>query len=158
MKYRFVFLVSLFLSMKCLGQESTITLNLQQIEFNDAKLNKTLLDIVSAEKCCFCKENYYELDFFQSSLHQDEFFLSMDEFVVSDKISESLNYYTIIDDKVFFVSNKISSELYELLPTKSQFTFEMDNFPDAEIGGDYYFLIRKTRRGDYWTLIKTCLE
>lgn len=133
-------------------------LNLQQIEFNDAKLNKTLLDIVSTEGVCFCKGNYYELDFFQSSLYQDEFFISMDEFVVSDKISESCSYYTIIDNKVFFVSNKISPDIYELLPTQSQFVFEKEEFPGAEIGGDYFFLIRKTRGGDYWTLFKTCLE
>jgi hypothetical protein len=68
-----------------MGQNKTLTLNLQQIEFKDKMLTKTLADLAKSEPDCFKKHDFYVLDFFQSSLSSGEYYLSIDRFVVEEK-------------------------------------------------------------------------
>jgi hypothetical protein len=131
-------------------------LNLQQIEFKDKMLTKTLSDIVKSESDCFSKADFYILDFFQSSLYSSKYYLSINKFAVNDKTPKSIAYYVVINNIVFFVSNKISVEIFNILPLERKFIFEKEEIPI--IGGDYHFLIQRTTSGHYWVLLKTCGE
>jgi len=155
---KIVLFIIIILSTNCMGQNKTLTLNLQQIEFKDKILTKTLFDISKSEPDCFKKNDFYVLDFFQSSLSNEEYYLSIDEFVADNKITKSIAYYVIIDDIVYFVSNKVTFDIFKVLPSKKQFVFKIKEFPYAMIGGDYNFLIWKTLSGHYHVLLRTCSE
>ena len=145
------------LSANCMGQKS-ILLTLQQIEFKDKNLTKTLFDLSKSEPDCFKKNNFYVLDFFQSSLLNEEYYLSIDEFVADNKTTKSIAYYVIIDDIVYFVSNKVTFDIFKVLPSKKQYVFKIKEFPYAKIGGDYNFLIWRTLSGYYYVLLQNCGE
>ena len=71
------------LSANCMGQKS-ILLTIQQIEFKDKKLTKTLFDILQSNDC-FDKKDLYVLDFFRSSLTDGEYYLSINKFIADEK-------------------------------------------------------------------------
>jgi hypothetical protein len=140
-----------------MGQNKTLTFNLQQIEFRDKMLTKTLFDISKSEPDCFKKNGFYILDFFQSSLSSGEYYLSIREFIVDDKTPSSIAYYVVINNIVFFVSNKVSVEIFNVLPSKKEFVFKQKEIPYS-VGGDYNFLIWRMSSGYYAVLLKSCAE
>ncbi|NLL27944.1 MAG: hypothetical protein GX259_04045 [Bacteroidales bacterium] len=155
MKNTVITFVFLTFSLILLGQNKPITLTLQQIEFKDNTLIKTISDL-SKEQDCFSKNDFYILDFFQSSLSSGEYYLSINRFVVDDKIINSIAYYVVINDIVFFISNKVSVEIIKILPLKKEYKFNKKNTPI--IVGDYRFLIWRTLGGYYHVLSRTCGE
>lgn len=155
MKRIVFFIVIIVISVTCVGQKKSLTLNLQQIEFKDKMLTKTLEDIVKTESDCFKRYEFYVLDFFQSSLYSSEYYLSINAFMIDDNTPKSIIYYVIINNTVFFVSNKVAIEIFNVLPLKRNFVLKEN---DWHIGGDYNFLIRRTRSGHYWVLLNTCAE
>ncbi|GHV45012.1 hypothetical protein FACS1894180_7070 [Bacteroidia bacterium] len=158
MKKIVLYIVVFTISVNCMGQNKTITLNLQQIEFKDKMLTKTLFDISKSEPDCFNKNDFYVLDFFQSSLSSSEYYLSIDRFIADDKTPKSIAYYVVINNITFFVSNKVDVGIYNALPTKKQYVFKIKEYPYAVIGGDYNFLIWRTLSGYYAVLLKSCGE
>ena len=145
----------IILSINCMGQNKTLILNLQQIEFKDKILTKTLFDISKSESDCFKKYGFYILDFFQSSLSSREYYLSIREFMIDAKTPNSVAYYIVINNKFFFVSDKVSPVLFSILPSKRNFVIK-EEVP--HIGGDYNFLIHRTLSGYYQILLKSCAE
>ena len=158
MKRIVLYIVIIIISVNCMGQKKSLTLNLQQIEFKDKMLTKTLADIVKTKSDCFSKNGFYILDFFQSSLYGSEYYLSIDKFIADSNTPKSITYYVFINNIVFFVSNKVAVEIFDVLPAKKQYVFKIEKFPNAVIGGDYHFLIRRMASGHYWVLLKTCVE
>lgn len=145
----------IILSTNCMGQNKTLTLNLQQIEFKDKMLTKTLFDISKSEPGCFKKNGFYILDFFQSSLSNSEYYLSIREFIIDAKTPNSIAYYAIINNKIFFVSDKVSPVLFSILLSKRNFVIK-EEVPQPR--GDYNFLIHRTLSGYYRILLKSCAE
>jgi hypothetical protein len=139
-----------------MGQDKTLTLNLQQIEFKDKMLTKTLLDISKSESNCFNKNDFYVLDFFQSSLSCNEYYLSIEKFNVNSKTANLLTYYVVISNISYFVSNKVSVDIFNILPSKREFIFKKEEIP--VIYGDYNFLIWRMLSGYYAVLLKSCGE
>ena len=144
------------ISVNCMGQDKPTILTLQQVEFKDNALTKTLADLSKEEKCCFSKNDFYILDFFHSSLSHDEYYLSIDRFVIDDKIINSIRYYVVINDIVYFISDKVSDDIIKILPSKREYKFK--NKDTLILVGDYYFLIWKTLSGHYHILLRTCGE
>ena len=64
MRRLFIYLIITVLSANCVGQDKTITLDLQQIEFKDKALINTLSDLSKQKPDCFNENDYYILDFF----------------------------------------------------------------------------------------------
>jgi len=155
MKKIVLYIVILVISVNCMGQNKILTLNLQQIEFKDKMLTKTLFDISKSEPDCFKKHEFYILDFFQSSLSSGEYYLSIREFMADTKTPNSISYYVVINDIVYFVSSKVSVEIFNVLPTKKKFSLK-EAIPHP--GGDYNFLIWRMLSGYYAVLLKSCAE
>ncbi|NLB67213.1 MAG: hypothetical protein GX798_01995 [Bacteroidales bacterium] len=141
----------------CLGQNRSTTLTLQQVEFKDIALTETLSDLSKAEQRCFSKNDFYVLDFFQSSLSGDEYYVTIDEFRTESNIQDLSSYFVVINDITFFISNKVALDIFEVLPTSKEFVFKQNQIP-AVGGGDYHFLIWKTPNGYYHILLRTCGE
>ena len=139
-----------------MGQKS-ILLTLQQIEFKDKKLTKTLFDILQSNDC-FDKKDLYVLDFFRSSLSDGEYYLSINKFFADEKTYHLFAYFAEINNITFFVSNRVSSEIFQILPTKKHYSFQRKENPYAVIGADYNFLIWRTLSGYYYVLLQNCGE
>ena len=157
MKKTILLILILILSTNCEGQNKTVTLDLQQIDFKDDRLTKLLFNITNSELSCFDKNVFYVLDFFQSSLSTGEYYLSIDEFVANDKSPNTIVYYTIINNITFFISNKVDGAIFDVLTTKRGFDLYIEEIPYS-VGADYHFLIWKTISGDYFTILSTCGE
>lgn len=157
MKRLLLYFIIVVASANCPGQNRSTTLTLQQVEFKDDVLTETLSDLSKTEQRCFSKNNFYVLDFFQSSLSNDEYYLTIDEFRNESNIQDILSYYVVINDITFFISNKVTFDLFEVLPTSKEFVFKQDQIP-AVGGGDYHFLIWKTLNRYYHVLLRTCGE
>lgn len=145
----------IILSANCMGQNKRLTLNLQQIEFKDKTLTKTLFDISKSDPGCFKKNGFYILDFFQSSLSNSEYYLSIRKFIIDAKTPNSVAYYVVINNTIFFVSNKVSPVLFSILPSKRDFVIKEEA---PQPSGDYNFLIHRTLSGYYHILLKSCVE
>lgn len=156
MKKMILYLIITVISVNCMGQTKPIILNLQQVEFKDKLLTKTLSDLSKKERDCFNKNDFYILDFFHSSLSNEEYYLSIDRFVADNKTIKSIAYYVIIDDIVYFISNKVSVDVIKVLPSKKEYSFKTEKI--SIIGGDYHFLIWRTLSGYYHILLSTCSE
>ena len=146
-----------FLSINCMGQNKPIIMNLQQIEFKDAMLTESLVALIDSKPECFRKNEFYTLDFFQSSLYNDEYYLSIDVIEAASDIADSIAYYSVINGITFFVAGKVASDIYRVLPVGKEFIFRQEEIP-YYVGGDYWFLIWKTVSGHYHVLWKTCSE
>ena len=157
MKRILLYLIIVVTSANCIGQNRSTTLTLQQVEFKDIVLTQTLSDLSKTEQRCFSKNDFYVLDFFQSSLSNDEYYLTIDEFRTESNIQGVLSYYVVTNDITFFISNEVTLDILEVLPTSKEFVFKQDQIP-AVGGGDYQFLIWKTPNGYYHVLLRTCGE
>ena len=156
MRRLFIYLIITVLSANCVGQDKTITLDLQQIEFKDKALINTLSDLSKQKPDCFNENDYYILDFFYSSLSNEEYYLSINQFVADNNTPITIAYYVIVDGIVYFISNKVSTDVIKVLPSKKRYSFK--NGYGINVGGDYYFLIWRTRMGYYHVLLSTCCE
>ena len=144
------------ISSNCAGQNKSV-LELQQIEFKDILLTNKLVELTKSAPACFQTNEFYTLDFFQSSLTNDEYYLSIDVFINDSLIPNSVSYYTVINNITFFISSKVSSNIYRVLPIGKKFVFKQNDIP-YYVGGDYHFLIWKTLSGSYHVLFRTCSE
>jgi hypothetical protein len=152
---KIVLLGFLLLSTACSGQKKSISFCLQQIEFIDTKLTDTIFELSRSKPECFKDNEYFILNFFQSSLPTSEFFLSIKEFIPEDVLPESISYFVVINNITFFVSNRVSLEILRTLPQKKEFVFKLRETP-YDIGGDLYFLIWRVIRGEYLLLLSIC--
>ncbi len=148
--------IIVFVSINCVAQKP-IMLTLQQIEFKDSILTKTLFDILQSNDC-FREKDFYVLDFFRSSLSDGEYYLSINEFFADEKTYHLFAYFAEINNITFFVSNRVSSEIFQILPTKKHYSFQRKENPYAVIGADYNFLIWRTLSGYYYVLLQNCGE
>lgn len=151
-----VYLIIMVISANCVGQDKSITLDLQQIEFKDNALTTTLSELSKQNQDCFNKSDYYILDFFHSSFSNEEYYLSIKPFVADNNISKSIAYYIIVDGIEYFISNRVSTDVIKVLPSKKRYSFK--NGDGLYVGGDYYFLIWRTLSGYYHILLRTCAE
>lgn len=156
MRTTVLYIIFAVLSANCVGKNDSTTLNLQQIEFKDKTLTNTILDLSKQVHDCFNKNDFYVLDFFQSSLSSGEYYLSIDRFDANNNFLKSISYYVIINDIVFFVSSRVATDIINVLPSQKEFDINNDN--SAIIGGDYHFLIWRTISGYYYILLSTCSE
>lgn len=154
---KIILYITIVLSTNCMGQSKVLTLNLQQIEFKDTMLTKTLFELSKSNPDCFKKNGFYVLDFFQSSLSNDEYYLSIDEFITESNIPNTISYCLFINNMTFFVSNKVTFDIFRVLSIKREFVFKQNEIPYS-VGGDYHFLIWKTLSGYYHVLLRTCSE
>ena len=154
---KIILFIIIILSTNCMGQDKTLTFNLQQIEFKDKMLTKTLFDISKSESDCFKKNGVYILNFFQSSLSNDEYYLSIDEFITESNVPNTISYYVIINNMTFFISNKVTLDTFRILPIKKEFVFKQDEILYS-VGGDFHFLIWRTLSGYYHVLLRSCSE
>lgn len=156
MKKIILSLIIAIVSINCMAQNERIVLNLQQVEFKESELTKTIADAIKKEQRCFNINNFYVLDFFQSSLSSGEYYLSIDRFFVHNKGVSSIAYYTIINDLVFFISKEVSHDIIKVLPKKKTYSFKNETkyFPTA----DHHFLIWRTSGGYYHVYLSTCGE
>ena len=138
----------------CLGQNKTTVLNLQQVKFKDNGLTKIISDICISNVDCFKKDGFYVLDFFHSSLSSSEFFLSMNEFKNDNEKSYPIVYYVLINNRFFFISNKVPATLFNVLESDKNFNIK-SKIPSPS--GDFNFLIYKTSRV-YTVLLNNCDE
>ncbi|MGB4655171.1 MAG: hypothetical protein WBH98_07045 [Bacteroidales bacterium] len=122
---KIVLFIIIILSTNCVGQNKVLTFNLQQIEFKDKMLTKTLFDISKSESDCFKKNGFYILDFFQSSLSNEEYYLSIGEFITESNIPNTISYYVVINNMTFFISNKVNLDIFRVLPIKKMFSNKM---------------------------------
>ncbi len=157
MKRILFYLIIVVTSANCPGQNRSTTLTLQQVGFKDDALTEILSDLSKTEQRCFSKNDFYVLNFFQSSLSGNEYYLTIDEFRTESNIQDLLSYYVVINDINFFISNKVTLDIFEVLPTSKEFVFKQDQIP-AVGGGDYHFLIWKTPNEYYHVLLRTCGE
>lgn len=155
MRRKILYLLIVVVSVNCIGQSSnTLTINLQQIEFKDKTLTKTLFDLSKSNSDCLNRRDIYVLDFFQSSLSTEEFFLRIDLLTGDEHFIESIAYYVIINDVVYFLPDSVSTNIIKVLPQKRMFTYEIEHNP----GGDYNFLIWSPLKGYYQVLASSCSE
>ena len=154
---KIILFIIIILSTNCMGQDKTLTFNLQQIDFKDKMLTKTLFDISKSESDCFKKNGVYILNFFQSSLSNDEYYLSIDEFITESNVPNTISYYVIINNMTFFISNKVTLDTFRILPIKKEFVFKQDEI-FYSVGGDFHFLIWRTLSGYYHVLLRSCSE
>ena len=156
MRTFFLFFVVSIITASCIGQDRPVTVKLQQIEFKDKELNKTLMNLTKNDSRCFDKKDVYILDFFQSSLTDDEYYLTVNWFIPTLEKLELIAYYVVVDDITYLISKKVSHDILKILPTSKNFSFYIINepFPCA----DYNFLIWKTPVGDYDVLLNYCSE
>lgn len=156
MKKMVIGLIFIIIAINCMGQNTPITLNLQQIEFKDGKLIQTLSELITEERDCFSKNHFYVLDFFQSSL-SNRYYLSINEYIPDNKSISFISYYVIINNTIFFVSNRVTTDIFKILPSKKQFKLKSKE-DMISVGGDYNFLIYKSLNGHYYILMRTCAE
>ncbi|MDD6582283.1 MAG: hypothetical protein PUF10_06375 [Bacteroidales bacterium] len=156
MKKMILGLISIIIVINSMGQNTHVTLNLQQVEFKDGKLVQTLSQLITEERDCFKETDFYVLDFFQSSL-SNRYYLSIDEFFPDNKTIGFITYYVTINNTVFFLSSKVSTDIIKILPSKK--LFKLKSREDVlYVGGDYSFLIYKSLNGYYYILMRTCGE
>ncbi|MDR1861381.1 MAG: hypothetical protein LBR06_10745 [Bacteroidales bacterium] len=121
MKKIILYIVFYILSINCAPQR--IVFNLQQIEFKEKMLTKTLFDLTESEPGCLKKNGYYILDFFQSSLSNSDYYLSISKFITEYPPPKAIAYYVVINNVVFFISSKVSADIINVLPSKKEFVF-----------------------------------
>lgn len=149
-----LYFITLIVSVNCMGQNKILTL--QQVDFKNKMLEKILVSIVKTETECFNRTDFYVLDFFQSSVSSNQYYLSINEFVFNPNTQNSITYYVIINNVVFFVPNKTPTGLFNVLSEKKTFNIKTETIP--HLGGDYNFLIYGTLNGYYKVIYKTCAE
>ncbi len=154
MKKIVLYFTTLIVSVNCMGQNKISTL--KQVDFNDKILEKILVSIVKTDTECFNRTDFYVLDFFQSSVSSNQYYLSINEFVFNSNTQNSITYYVIINNVVFFVPNKTPNGLFNVLSEKKTFNIKTETIPHP--GGDYNFLIYGTLNGYYKVIYKTCAE
>lgn len=130
-----------------------VSLNLRQIEFVDSALTKTLSDLTKTERDYFDdRDDYYVLNFFQSGLSNDEYFISIDR-IFDDNIQAPKNtaYFINIDGFVFFIPETVPDNVLKVLP--SNIEFRIDRGPWYSVGVVYHFMIWRTTEGDYYPIL-----
>jgi len=134
-----------------MGQNRTI--NLQQIEFKDKTLEKIFTNVTKSD--CFNKNDFYVVDFFKSSISNDKYYLSIDRLMFNNNTLDSIAYYLVVNDIVFFVPKTIPDKLFNVLSVQKDFTCKKEEpYPS----GDYNFLIYGTLNGYYKVIYNTCAE
>ena len=157
MKRVFLCIIIILVLSSCTCQDDLSILNLQQEELKDDILTKTISDITIKKQDCFKKNEFYIMDFFQSSFSGGEYYLSIDLFVADNKSINLLAYYVTINNINFFISRKVSSDIIKILPSKKEFKLKNKN-DLVHVGGDYLFLIWRSLGGYYHILLCTCDE
>ena len=151
MKKIVLYIIFIIISLNCRGQNDTLIL--QQINFKDKILENILINISKSD--CFKDTEFYILDFFKSSLSSDVYYLSIKEF--KSKIQNSMVYYVVINNIVFFVSDDIPNGLFTIQLSKKKFTLRKEK-KSSYPRGDFNFLLYGTLNGFYKVIYKTCYE
>lgn len=136
-------------------QESLLKIELQQIELSDSLLVETIFKLTERHLDCFYRQKYYVLDFFQSSLYENKYFLTIDAFVYENASDiPPVTYYFSINEIVFFISSKLPDNMIKTLSGKKEFVVDFEPF----IGGDYFFAICKLGKYPRVLIESSCYE
>ena len=98
-------LITVILSLNCMAQsnDEIIVLNLQQVEFSDTSITKALSSVIQNPTKYSTIPKHLTLDFYQSSLPVDQYFLFLSRFSPSKEDMHQFAYYAIIDDYIFIM-------------------------------------------------------
>ena len=132
-----------------------LKIEVQQVELSDSLLVETIFKLTERHQDCFYRQKYYVLDFFQSSLYENNYFLTIDAFVYDDASHiPPITYYLSINEVVFFISSKIPDNMIKTLSGKKEFVVDFEPF----IGGDYLFAISKLGKHPRILIESSCHE
>lgn len=143
-------LVIILITNNCNSQN--LSVELQQIVFKDKMLEKIFTNMTVSD--CFEKTNFYMVDFFISSTSNKKYYLSIDQLITNDAC-DSITYYFVVNNTVFFIPKKIPSNLFQILSVKKKFSYKIE---ESHPGGDYNFLIYGTLNGYYKVIYNSCDE
>lgn len=144
-------LLVIIITSNCKAQN--FSTELQQIEFKDKMLEKIFTNVTKSY--CFNQNDFYVVDFFKSGISNEKYYLSIDKLMFNNKIFDSIAYYLVVNDTVFFIPKIIPDKLFEVLSVKKRFSYKME-YPHP--GGDYNFLIYGTLNGYYKVIYNSCAE
>lgn len=119
MKRFALLLITAILSLNCMAQsnDEIIVLNLQQVEFSDTSITKALSSVIQNPPKNSMIPKHLTLDFYQSSLPVDQYFLFLSMFCPNKEDMHQFAYYAVIDDYIFIMP-KIPSKYIRILPKK----------------------------------------
>ena len=150
MKRFALLLITAILSLNCMAQsnDEIIVLNLQQVEFSDTSITKALSSVIQNPPKSMIPK-HLTLDFYQSSLPVDQYFLFLSMFCPNKEDMHQFAYYTVIDDYIFIMP-KIPSKYIRILPQKRKFKRDLSLL--LPVGGSYYGIIRK-KGFEHWQIL-----
>lgn len=151
MKRFALLLITAILSLNCMAQsdDGIIVLNLQQVEFRDTSITKALSSVIQNPPKNSMIPKHLTLDFYQSSLPVDQYFLFLSRFSPSKEDMHQFAYYAVIDDYIFIMP-KIPSKYIRILSPKRKFKRDLLSF--LHVGGSYYGIIRK-KGFEHWQIL-----
>lgn len=144
-------LITVILSLNCMAQsnDEIIVLNLQQVEFSDTSITKVLSSVIQNPPQNSMIPKHLTLDFYQSSLPIDQYFLFLSRFSPSKEDMHQFAYYAVIDDYIFIMP-KIPSKYIRILPQKRKFKRDLSLL--LPVGGSYHGIIRK-KGFEHWQIL-----
>lgn len=150
MKRFALLLITTILSLNCMAQsdDGIIVLNLQQVEFSDTSITKALSSVIQNPPKSMIPK-HLTLDFYQSSLPVDQYFLFLSMFCPNKEDMHQFAYYAVIDDYIFIMP-KIPSKYIRILSQKRKFKRDLLSF--LHVGGSYYGIIRK-KGFEHWQIL-----
>ena len=150
MKRFALLLITAILSLNCMAQsnDEIIVLNLQQVEFSDTSITKALSSVIQNPSKSMIPK-HLTLDFYQSSLPVDQYFLFLSMFCPNKEDMHQFAYYAVIDDYIFIMP-KIPSKYIRILPPKRKFKRDLSLL--LPVGGSYYGIIRK-KGFEHWQIL-----
>lgn len=143
MKHLIIYIIIATLAGGCVKgkhNEPTYTFSLQQVDFTDQQVKKYIWSYSRLDTGYFDKDRFYVLDFFMSEFSNEiGFYVYIKEFNFSFK--NSIAYYTIINNKIFFVPTEmLSSKFFKILPIKKEFHIGIKQLECS--GENYKHLLR----------------
>lgn len=124
MKHLIIYIIIITLAGGCVKEkhnEPTCTFSLQQVDFTDQQVKKYIGLYSRLDTGYFDKDKFYVLDFFISEFSTETgFYVYIKEF--DSNLKNSIAYYTIINNRIFFVPTKmLPNKIFKILPTKKEF-------------------------------------
>lgn len=111
-------------------------IKLQEVIFADSILQKAFQNNLNHK--CFFSHIFYVIEFYQSDLDKDDYFVSIDEFDFNCFDITELKYYIKINDRIFLLKEMVPKKLFIEISNKQIFNIGEDTFT---LRGDIYFLM-----------------
>lgn len=126
---------------------------LQQVTFKDEELESLLKELIVDH--CFGLNDYGILDFYQSNINKNEYFIETGLYRYNPVDVGVFGYYIYINNIPFVLSKKIPKHLFNFMPISNnkQFIEELEKFGKKNLelvfGPDNYLLIYHSSEGRY---------